>query len=731
MAAMEQPDPGWPGERPPLHLLVDSRPIFAEAGRRFTACTGARVVEQDGSGVRLAVQLRSGAVAELLAQATASGALRLRWKARQDAVPPVSEGDGMLGEGAAPGSAEVDGDGERLSLRTPAWTWNVELTTLRWELERAGAVVLRQQSGDWNFNSWVSRPLGTTRGEGLRTWSYESFELQPEERLYGLGQRYGNLQKRGTRTVLWNVDAVGVNATPLSYHNVPFVWSSAGWGAVVHTGGRVACELGEPSHGTATLAADGEVLDLFLLAAGTPSAILRAFYELAGAPPEIEPWGFGVWMSRFSYSSRDQVLDVAGRLDAIGMPVDVIHLDPAWMKRHQPFRDEFGSDFVWNDAGFGDAAGFFAEMRRRRLRVSLWEAPYPLHASSTEAALEAVGGIARDGDSDRPALPSDTPESGVIADFTNPRAVAWWQERMRELIGLGAAAFKTDFAESVPETARFSDGRSGAQIHNLYALLYNRTVFEAERAAGVARPLVFGRSGWLGSHRHPLQWSGDARCTWEDMRGALRAGLSAALSGTAYWASDIGGFYSAAGPVDAELYARWAWLGCLSAIARFHGTTPREPYEFAAEARDAAVLAARLRYALLPYLVAAAPRGRATDLPLMRPLLLEWPDDPLLHDEATEYLLGPDLLVAPVLAPGGRRSVQLPAGTWADWWTGRSVQGPARLDVEVPLDRVPLYQRAGSAVPVGRGTRVEEVLAGPVTAKTADQPWTPDLPARA
>lgn len=727
---MAEPDSGWNDEKPPLQRLVDITPLFAERGRSFTAAAGAAVVEQDESGVRLSVALRDGGTAELLAQATASGALRLRWKARQDAVPPVDESDGMLGDGALPGRAEVSTGADCIALRTDGWTWRLTPSTLRWELLRNDRVVLRQQCNDWTFNSAISRPMGTTRGEGVRTWSYESFELQPDERLYGLGQQYGALQKRGTRTVLWNRDALGVNATPLSYHNVPFVWSSAGWGAVVHTGGRVACELGTPAYGTATLAADGEVLDLFLLTAGDGPGMLRAFYDLAGAPPEIEPWALGVWMSRFQYTSRAEVFEVAQRLDEIGMPVDVIHLDPAWMKRHHDYKYEYGSDFTWNDEGFGEAAEFFAAMRQRRLRVSLWESPYALHGSPAQAALQSFGGVAHDDATGTAAVPDDIPESGVITDFTSRKAREWWAARQADLVALGAAAFKTDFAEGVPDTARFGDGRTGAQIHNLYALLYNRTVFEAERAAGVARPLVFGRSGWLGSHRYPLQWSGDARSTWEDMRGALRAALSAALSGTAYWASDAGGFYTVTGAVDPELYARWAWMACLSAITRFHGMSPREPYAFPAEACDAAVLAARLRYALLPYLVAALPRGRSTDLPLMRPLLLEWPDDAHLHDEATEYLLGPDLLVAPVVTPGGRRSVHLPEGRWHDWWTGRSVHGPVRLDVEAPLGRVPLYQRGGSVIPLGRGMRVEEVLGGPVTPKRADQPWLPDQPGR-
>src|SRR5581483_7709323 len=303
------------------------------------------------------------------------------------------------------------------------------------------------------------------------------------------------------------------------------------------------------------------------------------------------------------------------------------------------------------------------EMRRHELRVSLWENPYPLRHSAMERALESVGGLAARVDADGAAEPTESRGSAVIADFTNPRVVECWTEQHHALMALGAAAFKTDFGEGVPDDALFGDGRTGAQIHNLYALLYNRATFEAERAAGMDRPLVFGRSGWLGSHRYPLQWSGDARSTWEDMRGALRAALSAALSGTAYGASDIGGFYVPAGVrPDGELFARWSWLGCLSGIARFHGTFAHEPYEFDGDVCAAVVRAARLRYALLPYLVAAMPQGRSSDLPLMRPLLLAFPDDERAADDATAYMLGDDLLVAPILEPGGARRVQLPEG---------------------------------------------------------------------
>jgi len=248
-------------------------------------------------------------------------------------------------------------------------------------------------------------------------------------------------------------------------------------------------------------------------------------------------------------------------------------------------------------------------------------------------------------------------------------------------------------------------------------------VFETT-ATTTATPFVYGRSGWLGSHRYPLQWSGDAQCTWSDLRGALRAGLSAALSGTAYWASDIGGFYTMGDPLpDDELYARWCWLGCLSPIARFHGTSPREPYVYAPPACAAAVAAAQLRYALLPYL-AEQSRRTATGRPMMRPLLLDFPDDPLSWREQSSFLLGEDLLVAPVLHPGGRRHVHLPPGLWGDWWSGAAIEGPVDLDLDVPLDRVPLYQRAGAVVALGEGRRSADVLAGPMRRKAWNQPYT-------
>jgi alpha-D-xyloside xylohydrolase len=248
-----------------------------------------------------------------------------------------------------------------------------------------------------------------------------------------------------------------------------------------------------------------------------------------------------------------------------------------------------------------------------------------------------------------------------------------------------------------------------------------------------AEPIVWARSGWLGSHRHPVHWTGDAQSTWEGMRGSLRGGLSLSLSGIVYWSCDIGGMYAqpqgthdfpdlvGAPPgqwpmPDGELYARWAFMGSLLSHTRYHGVPRREPYHFAADVRDAAREASRLRYRLLPEILRAAGEG----LPVVRPLVLEFPDDVRSATEETQFMLGPNLLVAPVLEPGGRRDVYLPPGEWVDWWSGERLHGAVEIEVDMPLDRIPLYQRAGSTVLAGPGgVRVAEALAGGVEERRA------------
>lgn len=716
-------------KKAPLSAISDPVALFADPERRFATAASIDAIEPIPGGARVVVRTDGDEAAELLVQRTRSGALRLRWAFPPDARGTVRPGDDMLTDGADPDPTAAvvtaGGNGSRpaLTLDGPGWRFHLA-PDVSWRLERPdGTLLTQQRTDDRMFPHWSSRPLGTSGGAGLRTWSHESLLLRPGGRLYGLGQQYGELDKRGSRIVQWNRDAIGSNGTALTYHNTPFLWSSNGYGLVVHAAGRVLWEMGCPSHETLTVAAAGDVLDLYLIAGDTPHDMLQQFYALAGPAGTVPDWALGIWMSRCQYRSREEVKGVVEGLHAIDFPVDVIHLDPRWMRPRRSLDNDHGADFTWDDGMFGEPRTFFTWARdEARVRVSLWENPYALTGSWTHAELERVDGLARLPDG-TPAPPFESPlDQSHVVDFTNPRAREWWAEQHRRLLDLGAAAFKTDFAEGVPDEAIFADGRTGEELHNVYALLFNRLVMETARDAGAA-PFVYGRSGWLGSHRYPLQWSGDPQCAWSDMRGALRAGLSAALSGTAFWTADIGGFYTLDQVLpDGELYARWVWMGCLLPISRFHGISPREPYEYEDDVCDAAVAAGQMRYRLLAYLVAQAQRV-ADGLPLLRPMVLAFPDDPICWHDTTQYMLGDDLLVAPNLEAGGRRHVHLPAGRWGDWWTGEAIDGPVDIDGDVPLDRVALYQREGSVIPMGEGLRVADVLGSPRRHKRWDESY--------
>jgi alpha-D-xyloside xylohydrolase len=286
-----------------------------------------------------------------------------------------------------------------------------------------------------------------------------------------------------------------------------------------------------------------------------------------------------------------------------------------------------------------------------------------------------------------------------MVDFSNPEARAWWKEKLKEVLREGAAVLKPDDGDRVPEDALFANGKTGRELHNLYLFWFTETCYEACREVH-GYGLVWRRSGYVGSQRYPGTWAGDTRSTWEEMLGCLRGGLSAGFHGEAFWSADIGGFTGAA--PNPELYIRWAQWGLLSPLSRFHGANcPREPWHFGETAVEVVRHYARLRYRLLPYLEQCAEAACREGLPILRHLHLEYPAEPGTEHIDDQYLLGPDLLVAPVFAEGAReRMVYFPAGSWVDFEDPSQVHlGPGWRRVPAPLERIPLYRRAGAAIP--------------------------------
>jgi alpha-D-xyloside xylohydrolase len=287
-----------------------------------------------------------------------------------------------------------------------------------------------------------------------------------------------------------------------------------------------------------------------------------------------------------------------------------------------------------------------------------------------------------------------------VVDWTNPAAVRVMAEEYGRLLQTGASVLKADFGEELPTDAVYADRTPGERMHNLYPLRYQQAVHAATAAArGEGEAVAWSRSGWAGAQRYPVHWGGDVPVAWEMLAPQLHGGLSLGLSGFSFWSADIGGTGEL--PDDQELLIRWLQWAVLLSHPRVHGMGEREPCRWPDPARRVARDWIRLRYRLLPYVLAEARQAAAAGLPFARPLVLEFADDPTTWRIGDRFLCGRAILAAPLLEPGGRRLAYLPAGTWTDWWTRERVAGPRWVRASHGLDTMPLYLREGAVVPTG------------------------------
>jgi alpha-D-xyloside xylohydrolase len=300
------------------------------------------------------------------------------------------------------------------------------------------------------------------------------------------------------------------------------------------------------------------------------------------------------------------------------------------------------------------------------------------------------------------AVLTQLPESGLL-DFTQPEAYAYWRDRHRELFDAGVDMIKADFGEQVDEHMVASDGSSGSELHNAYALLYNRCVYEAAERYAADGAFLFSRSAWSGSQRYPSQWGGDPQADWGGLAANLRGGLSWGMTGGPYYATDVGGFYG--DRRDAELYVRWAQAAIYSAHMRLHGIGPREPWSYGAEAEAAVNAALELRYRLLPYLERTLAQSHETGLPVQRAMALACPGERAAWAFDNQFFFGDDLLVAPCIRPGGSLQVYLPSGRWHRFPAGGEFTGGRVYEFELALHETAVFAREGATIPLGPAVR--------------------------
>ncbi|MEZ5647529.1 MAG: glycoside hydrolase family 31 protein [Alphaproteobacteria bacterium] len=558
---------------------------------------------------------------------------------------------------------------------------------------------------DEHFRGWTRLPCF---GHNKNQWT-AAFALTEGEAVYGLGEKFSSLNRRNQLVVSRAEDALGVN-TELSYKNIPFCWSPRGWGVFVHTPGRVTHGVGYPqwSHRSYGLVVDDEALDLFLFAADAPAEILNALTSLTGRPAVPPPWSLGVWVSRAYYQTADQALAIAREIRDRRIPCDVLTLDGrAWLEVKTRFA------FEWDASRYPDPKATLSQIKAQHFKVCCWEYPLVSIHNPLFEELAKKGWLLKteSGEAYRYAWDVDPksspfgsvltplPVSGIF-DFTHPEAYGWWQDQHKALFEVGVDVMKTDFGEQVPDDAVAHNGDTGERLHNVYPLLYNACVFEAMAKHG-KEPIVWGRDGWTGSQRYPVQWGGDPQSDWGGLAASIRGGLSWGLSGVPCYATDVGGFYGKEQP-NAELYLRWVAQGIFSSHFRFHGIGLREPWHFGPDAEVMARQLLEFRYRLIPYIHAVLKDAAQTGLPAMRAMPLAFPQDKIAHGFDTQYMFGPSLLVAPITAPGGQVDIWLPDGLWYDIWTGEPYEGAGLLTIEdIPLDRIPVFGREGTVLSLG------------------------------
>ena len=508
-----------------------------------------------------------------------------------------------------------------------------------------------------------------------------SFALAPDEKLFGCGESFTRLDKRGQKVTLWTTDAIGAQTRDM-YKPIPFFLSSRGYGMFVHTSTAATLDFGATHDGALVVTPDDDAVDLFIFL-GSPKEILSEYTALTGRAPVPPAWSFGLWMSRITYFSEREVRGVAAKLRKLRVPCDVIHVDTGW------FESDWRCDYEFAKRRFPNPWKMLADLRKKGFRVSLWQLPYFTPANPLFPEIVAKGLAVRDGE-------GKLPTEDAILDFSNPDTVRWYAAKLARLLKMGVAAIKVDFGEAAPLTGQYASGLSGVHEHNLYPLRYNKAASEATHDA-TGEWIIWARSAWAGSQRYPIHWGGDAENSAGGMAGTLRAGLSLGLSGFTFWSHDIGGFCKR---TPEDVYRRWLPFGMLTSHSRCHGVPPKEPWFFGKSFTDYFRRVVEMKYRLMPYVYAQSVDAARHGLPMVRALFIEYPDDPTSWLVEDEYLFGRDILVAPLFDPDASgRDVYLPPGAWVDYQTGARREGARWHTIAAgPIECVILV-REGAAIP--------------------------------
>ena len=528
-----------------------------------------------------------------------------------------------------------------------------------------------------------------------KTYMSDSLMLDVGECVYGLGERFAAYVKNGQSIDMWNAD--GGTASEQTYKNIPFYMTNRGYGVFVEDTSDVSFEVASEKVERVQFSAEGETIVYDVIYGGTPKAVLDGYTALTGRPALLPAWSFGLWLSTSfttNYDEKTATSFIQGMADR-DIPLSVFHFDCFWMKGFN------WCDFTWDEETFPDPEGMLKRYHDRGLHLCCWINPYIAQASPLFREGMEYGYLLKKTNGD--VWQTDLWQAGMgILDVTNPDARAWYCGHLRKILRMGVDCLKTDFGERIPvRDIAYFDGKDPLHMHNYYTFLYNKMVFDLlkeERGEGEA--ILFARSATAGSQQFPVHWGGDNSASYVSMAETLRAGLSMSHSGFGFWSHDISGFEQTA---PADVYKRWAAFGLLSSHSRLHGSSSyRVPWLFDEESCDVVRKFTRLKCRLMPYLYGAAVEAHEHGTPMMRPMMLEFPDDPACDTLDRQYMMGESLLVAPVFHADSHVDYYLPDGLWTSLLDDRKVQGGHWQKETHDFLSLPLMVRPGTVLPMGK-----------------------------
>lgn len=625
---------------------------------------------------------------------------------------------GMLKQIESPLSCAVENTEKQTNIIAGDWNMVIEHDPFAFILKWQGKTIQRSPTDGHFVRRFRIPPLAKVP-DG---WIF-SFDLNENEPIYGLGEKWGKLDKRGQFIRSFNHDALGVNAE-ISYKNTPFAWSPRGWGIFTHTPAPVSHAAGFApwSHRTYSLLLEDDELDLFIMRGASGAEILDSYTNLTGKAPVPPLWSLGVILSKAYYRDVPELLETANNVRKNKMPCDVITLDGrAWQDTQTRFA------FEWDPSRFEDPAEVVKVLKQQNFKICVWEYPLvsvhnPLFSEMAEKGWllkHKLTGESYRYQWDQSAFGevlTPLPESGIV-DFTHPDAYQFWLESHKHLFDLGIDMIKADFGEQVEDDNMLAfNGDSGSRLHNVYSLLYNRCVYEAAEKYCQSGPFLFSRSAWTGSQCYPSQWGGDPQADWGGLAASIRGALSWGLSGAPFYATDVGGFYKDSR--DPELFVRWTQAAVFSAHMRLHGIGQREPWSYGTLAQEAADQALALRYQLLPYIQKTVEQSGQTGLPVMRAMPLAFPNERALWGFEQQFMFGEDILVVPCYQPGGEVEYCLPEGEWLHFPSGKLISGSNVVNQTLALDEIAVFVRQGTRIPLGEMVEHTQQLTKPMSVNT-------------